>query len=131
VPSRQIAATGYCRKEGAAATLRPITSATSIRERLFEDNYKVKPIVKSTHLLHLCRYIHGNPVKDGLVTDPANWPYSNYLEWIGERNGKLYDPEFIQVNFGSPEEYRSFVFTDLRGRDLPDEIKKYLDKFGI
>jgi REP-associated tyrosine transposase len=98
---------------------------------LFEDNYKVIPVVKSSHLLHLCRYIHGNPVKDGLVAGPADWPYSNYLEWIGERDGTLYDPEFVRVNFGSPEEYRAFVFADLRGRDLPEEIKGYLDEFGI
>ena len=98
---------------------------------LFEDNYKVKPVVKSSHLLHLCRYIHGNPVKDGLVADPADWPYSNYLEWIGERDGTLYDPEFVRVNFGSPEEYRAFVMADLRGRDLPDGIKGYLDEFVI
>jgi REP element-mobilizing transposase RayT len=94
---------------------------------LFEDNYKVKPVLKSSHLLHLCRYIHGNPVKDGLVADPADWPYSNYLEWIGQRNGRLYDPVFVERNFSSSEEYRAFVFADLRGRDLPEEIKKYLD----
>jgi len=47
---------------------------------LLEDNYKVKPIQHTSHLLHLCRYIHGNPVKDGLVADPADWEYSNYPE---------------------------------------------------
>lgn len=83
--------------------------------------------VKSSHLLQLCRYIHGNPVKDGLVADPADWPYSNYLEWIGQRDGKLYDPEFVQMNFSSAKDYRVFVLDDLRGRDLPDEIKEYLD----
>jgi len=34
--------------------------------------FKLKPIVKSSHLLHLCRYIHGNPAKDGFVADPAD-----------------------------------------------------------
>jgi len=96
---------------------------------LFEDNYKVKPVVKSSHLLHLCRYIHGNPVKDGLVADPADWPYSNYLEWTGQRDGKLYDPEFVLMNFSSGEKYRAFVVKNLLGRDLPEEIKGYLDNF--
>ncbi len=98
---------------------------------LFEDNYKVKPVVKSSHLLHLCRYIHGNPVKDGLVADPGDWPYSNYLEWVGERDGTLYDPEFARVNFGSPQEYRTFVFADLRGRELAGEVKSYLDELDL
>jgi hypothetical protein len=65
------------------------------------------------------------------VADPADWPYSNYLEWIGLREGTLYDPEFVRVNFGSLEEYQTFVFADLRGRDLPDGIKRYLDEFGL
>ncbi len=94
---------------------------------LFEDNYKVKPVLKSAHLLHLCRYIHGNPVKDGLVADPADWIYSNYLEWIGERDGTLFDPEFVCANFTSPAAYRDFVLDDLRGRDLPEDIKHNLE----
>ncbi len=93
---------------------------------LFEDNYKVKPIQTTSHLLHLCRYIHINPVKDGFVADPADWPYSNYLEFVGQRPGSLYDPEFVRINFGSPASYRDFVFADLRARDLPEDIKKYL-----
>jgi len=96
---------------------------------LFEDSYKVKLIQTESHLLHLCRYIHGNPVKDGLVADPTDWQYSNYLEWIGERNGSLFGPEFVKEYFSSPEDYREFVFNDLRGRDLPDDIKLYLGNF--
>ncbi len=94
---------------------------------LFEDNYKAKHILNFAHLLHLCRYIHGNPVKDGLVADPADWIYSNYLEWIGERDGTLFDPEFMRANFTSPAGYREFVLDDLRGRDLPKDIKSYLE----
>ena len=47
---------------------------------LFQGAFRAKPITNSKHLLHLCRYIHANPVKDELATDPADWPYSNYLE---------------------------------------------------
>jgi REP element-mobilizing transposase RayT len=44
---------------------------------LFEHRYQVRAILNFTHLLHLCRYIHANPARDGLVADPADWPYSN------------------------------------------------------
>ena len=98
---------------------------------LFEGHYKVKLVQNETYLLHLCRYIHGNPVKDGLVADPADWEYSNYLEWIGEREGSLYNPEFVYEYFSSPTDYRNYVFDDLRGRDLPDDIKRYLDSFEM
>jgi putative transposase len=26
-------------------------------------------------------YIHYNPVRDNLVKDPGNWPYSSFLDW--------------------------------------------------
>jgi len=94
---------------------------------LFEDNYKVKPVKTSAHLLHLCRYIHINPVKHGFAKDPADWPYSNYLEWMGLRAGTHYDPEFVRINFETPAHYRAFVLADLLTRDLPEDVKIYLE----
>jgi REP element-mobilizing transposase RayT len=94
---------------------------------LFEGRFRAKPVQSTIHLLHLCRYIHGNPVKDGLVADPANWPWSNYLEWIGERKGSLVDRDFIREQFVNAEEYRSFVFQYLRSRALPDDVRKFLE----
>ena len=94
---------------------------------LFEGRFHVKAIQNKSHLLHLCRYIHGNPVKDGLVTDPADWTYSNYLEWIGERDGTLVDRDFIENQFDNPEEYKKFLFEYLKSRQLPDDVKMFLD----
>ncbi len=94
---------------------------------LFEGRFRAKNIQTKSHLLHLCRYIHGNPVKHGMVADPADWPYSNYLEWIGEREGTLVDRDFIENQFSNAEEYRKFLFQYLDSRRLPDEVQKYLD----
>ena len=93
---------------------------------LFEGNYKATPVQDETHLLHLCRYIHANPVKHGLVADLAEWPYSNYLEWIGERDGTLIDRDFVQDHFASPQSYQEFVFDYLIERKLPRELDAYL-----
>jgi putative transposase len=79
------------------------------RGTLFERRFQAKQIESDTHLLHLCRYIHANPVKDGFVDDPDDWPYSNYLEWIGKRDGSLVDHTFVQTHFQNPRSYRTFV----------------------
>jgi len=92
---------------------------------LFQGAFQAKPITNSKHMIHLCRYIHANPVKDGLVSDPAEWPYSNYLEWINERDGKLIDRDFVQNQFPKPKEYRDFVLDYLRSRELPEDISLY------
>ncbi len=95
---------------------------------LFEGRFRAKPVQSYSHLLHLCRYIHGNPVKDGLVTDPAEWQWSNYLEWIGERDGTLVDREFIRENFGTAKAYKQYLFDDLKSRNLPEDVKRFLNE---
>ncbi|NOY98926.1 MAG: transposase [Chloroflexi bacterium] len=93
---------------------------------LFQGPFQSRPVKSTSYLLNLCRYIHANPVKDGLVADPADWPFSNYLEWIGARDGRLVDREFVTGQFGSSPNYRAFVLAYLRSRRLPDDVRIYL-----
>lgn len=96
---------------------------------LFQGQFQAKPIQTDSHLRHLCIYIHANPVKDGLVAAPEDWIYSNYLEWLGQRDGTLVDRGFIQQHFGSPAEYHELVVHFVKTRYLPDDIRKYLQSF--
>ena len=41
---------------------------------LFQGAFHSKPISEYNHLQSLCVYIHANPVKDGLVEYPEDWP---------------------------------------------------------
>ena len=54
---------------------------------LLEGRYKAIPVDKEGYLLHLCRYIHANPMRHGLASQLEEWPYSNYPEWMGLRDG--------------------------------------------
>jgi putative transposase len=76
---------------------------------LFEDPYHVRCVDQTKYLLQLCRYIHFNPVKDGIVQSVEDWPYSNYLEWVGLRHGTLFDLNFVRANFPRADDYRAFV----------------------
>ena len=93
---------------------------------LFQGQFQGKPVTTYSHLLNLCVYIHANPVKDGLVALPEDWEFSNYLEWMGMRNGKLVNREFVTENFGSPEKYKELVMEYIRTRYLPDDFWDYL-----
>jgi REP element-mobilizing transposase RayT len=95
---------------------------------LFEGRFRAKPVQNTGHLLQLCRYIHGNPVKDGIVAEPGKWPYSNYLEWIDERPGTLLDRDFIHEQFSSVEAYKQFLVQYLNARCLPDDIQKHVNE---
>lgn len=78
---------------------------------LFSGRFKSKSIESEEQLLQTCRYIHQNPMKGEipLVKDLSEWPYSNYLEWIGKRNGNLVDRQFVWTYFKNGEEYQDFV----------------------
>ena len=76
---------------------------------LFEGRAKRKLIDKEEYLVHLCRYIHLNPVTAKLVPRPGQWMYSNYLEWVDQRNGTLIDREFVRQYFPTAADYVTFV----------------------
>jgi hypothetical protein len=93
---------------------------------LFEGNDRVKPVEVERVLLHLCRYIHANPVIHGLVDYVAGWPYSNDSEWVGEREGTWVDAEFVQAHFPATGQVRAFVAEWIADRRLPDALAMYL-----
>jgi len=95
---------------------------------LFEGRYKAKHVGNDTYLRHLCRYIHLNPVKDGVAAAPELWPYSNYLEWIGQRPGTLVDQEFIATFFGGAAAYRQDVEQEIIAAHPLPPILTYLQE---
>jgi putative transposase len=96
------------------------------RGPLFEGRFRHVWVDREEYLIHLCRYIHLNPVQARLVKTPELWQYSNYLDWIGERPGTLADESFIRDHFGSPGSYRSFVNADVDQTQALDNIQNYL-----
>ena len=42
------------------------------------------------------------------------------------REGTLVNREFIEDNFGTPEEYKKLVMEYIKTRNLPDDVRKYL-----
>lgn len=96
---------------------------------LFEGRFKAKAVTADSYLRQLCRYIHANPVKDGMVRQLEDWPYSNYLEWVGLRDGTLVDRRFVRETFGDAASYKAFVLEYLETPCLPDELQ-YLNGFA-
>ena len=76
---------------------------------LFEGRAKSVEVSNDQHALHLCRYLHLNPVAARLMQQPEDWPYSNYLEWIGKRPGALIDREFVQHFYPRSGAYEDFI----------------------
>ena len=68
-----------------------------------------------------------DPVRHGLALAPDLWPYSNYLEWTGQRPGAIVDRAFIERHFDSAMEYANAMKAYLTGEvHIPAEIRETL-----
>lgn len=50
---------------------------------LFERRYKAKLVDVDAYFLTLLRYVHRNPVKAHIVSDPADYPWSSHCAYLG------------------------------------------------
>jgi putative transposase len=72
-------------------------------------------IEREAHLMELCRYMAMNPVRAGIVPDPADWPWSSYRATAGlERRPGYLTVDRVRGIFGSTgssgaDEFRAFV----------------------
>ena len=62
-----------------------------------------------------------------MTAAPEMWDFSNYLEWLGLRDGTLVNREFIAENFGTGEEYRNFVAEYIQNRRVDEEFRIYME----
>ncbi len=92
---------------------------------IFQGQAKVKEIDTDSYCLQVVRYVHLNPLTAKLVKDIEEWRYSNYLEWIGKRNGSLMDYKLRDSYFKNGEEYQKFVEDFIEANDK-QKIASYL-----
>ncbi len=72
---------------------------------IFAAKAQHKLVDKEAYLLFLIAYIHLNPVSAGLVSEAAEWEWSNYREWAGLRNSAPYEPSLLADTYYNIEAY--------------------------
>lgn len=85
---------------------------------LFERRYHAVLVDADAYLLELVRYIHLNPVRAGIVTAPAEYPWSSHLVYLGQRLEPWVSTEFVLALFHTDIQqaispYDHFVHADL------------------
>ena len=63
---------------------------------VFQGRYKAVLVDKDAYLAELIRYIHLNPVRAGLVTDPMDYPWSSH----GAYAGNTRPPDWLKIDRG-------------------------------
>jgi len=93
---------------------------------LFEGPYKSIQIDSIEYVVHLCRYIHRNPLRAKIVKRMEDWKYSNYLECVGKRSEVPFEKEFMKNHFGTSQEYEKFVLEYQPVAELQKGIERFL-----
>lgn len=81
---------------------------------VFEGRYKSRLIRNDEHAKTTLRYIHRNPLRAGLVKDPAQWRWTSHRVYLGLEDDQRIDTSFMLSLFDpdpakAREAYRRFM----------------------
>ena len=80
---------------------------------LWEGRYKSTLIQAERNLLACMAYIDLNPVRAGLVADPADYPWSSHAHYIGRRSDRLVTPHPLYWELGNTPFSRDAAYGEL------------------
>ena len=80
---------------------------------LWEGRYRSTLIQTERYLLACMAYIDLNPVRAGMVADPADYPWSSHQHYIGRRQDKLVTPHGLYWEMGNTPFARDQSYADM------------------
>lgn len=72
---------------------------------VFQDTFKAKLVDFDEYIIYLSAYIHNNPA------DVLTYPYSSFLDYVGNRGGTICDQGPILSYFNDKKSYKDFVLS--------------------
>lgn len=84
------------------------------RGHVFQGRYQAILVDADSYLLQLIRYVHLNPVRSGLVADPAAYPHSSHRAYLGQADVPWLHRDWVLGQFANTEaaarqRYRRFI----------------------
>ena len=92
---------------------------------LFQSMFKAVRIESDEQFMHVCRYIHLNPLTSYVIKDIADlekYYWSSYTEYLGERS-ELVDTDLMLGFFPSKEQFKKFTLDQMDYQRKLDKIK--------
>ena len=88
---------------------------------LWESRYKSSPVETDRYLLACCRYIELNPVRAGMVRNPASYPWSSFPQRMGEDEDNWIDCDPCYLALGNSEETRRRLYGRFVDEAIPTD----------
>lgn len=89
---------------------------------LFEGRFKSNIIQTNRYLLACYRYIELNPVRAGLVQDPADYIWSSYRSNALGQSAEMWSPHQEYLELGTSKAERLKSYQELFSNELGDEL---------
>lgn len=93
---------------------------------LWEGRYKSTLIQAERYLMACMVYIDLNPVRAGLVSDPADYRWSSYPHYVGRRSDRLVTPHPLYWALGNTPFARDAAYAELVRAGIPAEQQRAL-----
>jgi putative transposase len=98
---------------------------------LFEGRFRSNPVQSNNYLLACYRYIELNPVRAGLVRDPANYVWSSYQANALGQSVQIWSPHDEYLSLGGSKDQRQKayrkLFKNCAGSEYITEIRHALN----
>lgn len=99
---------------------------------VFQDRFKSEEIESERHFLAAIRYVHNNPVKAKIVTEPSKFPWSSYNSYIGKGGyDTIISEEEILVFFSSNIDTAKALFIKYSTENAEDVFIDYQEEKAI
>ena len=98
-PGKDVKAMGQLMKRVNGRQTRFVNKLEKRTGSLWEGRYKSSPISTEEYLLSCSRYVELNPVRAGMISDPAAYPWSSYQSKVGFKHLDWldYDPCYMKL----------------------------------
>lgn len=93
---------------------------------LWEGRYKSTVVDADRYLLACMAYIDLNPVRAGMVSRPADYPWSSYGHYAGQRQDRLITPHALCWGLGNTPFAREAAYVDLISQGINEQMQKDL-----
>jgi putative transposase len=93
---------------------------------LWEGRYRSTLIQAERYLLACMVYIDLNPVRAGMLADPAEYPWSSHQHYVGRRHDKLVTPHPLYWELGNTPFAREQAYAELVHAGIPAEQQQVL-----
>jgi putative transposase len=93
---------------------------------LWEGRYRSTLIQAERYLLACMVYMDLNPVRAGMVADPAAYTWSSHHHYIGHRQDRVVTPHPLYWEMGNTPFAREQAYLELVRAGIPEEQKRVL-----